>query len=161
MGRVSAQKDPAFFCRTLDHIRASDPSARGLWVGDGPPDRVAGLRGAGVEVTGWLGHSQALRALARGDVYVHTAAWEGFPLAVLEAHHASVPIVCREIPAFRGAPQTSLASTPEAVSALVLDICTDADLRTQNLTAWQAFLSANNPQAQRSALMSIYAARPA
>lgn len=101
MGRVTAQKDPAFFLRVVEEVRALRPGLAldWVWVGQGDEEVEARLRASGVRVTGWLSAADAAAELAAIDLYVHTAAWEGYPLAVTEALTAGIPVALRSVPA--------------------------------------------------------------
>lgn len=101
-GRLGPQKDPYFFADAVVHARITHPDLRALWVGDGDADCVRYLAEREIEVTGWLPRSQALAELARGDVYLHTASWEGLPISILEANAAGLPVVARTRPYLRG-----------------------------------------------------------
>lgn len=86
-GRISRQKDPWFFAEVAKHF---DPELfRFRWIGDGEEGRAA-LVAAGVEITGWLSPELTGKELRGTDLYLHTAAWEGGPLATLEAAAAGV-----------------------------------------------------------------------
>ena len=61
-----------------------------------------------------------LRELANAHAYVHTAAWEGNPVTVLEAASVGLPIVARDIPPVRHAGVDRLAATPIDMAQQVL-----------------------------------------
>lgn len=119
VGRVCAQKDPAFFAAAA---RASDESIRWVWIGDGDPALRRVLQDAGVVVTGWLAREEALALLGTADVYVHTASWEGAPISVLEAVGAGLPVVARDIPALRSLGVPDLVTTPAGCARAVADL---------------------------------------
>jgi glycosyltransferase involved in cell wall biosynthesis len=62
------------------------------WIGGGDLQRDLPLP-ANVTVTGMLPHGRALETLAQSHVYMHTAAWEGLAIAVLEAMALAMPVV--------------------------------------------------------------------
>ncbi|WP_439530942.1 glycosyltransferase [Pannonibacter sp.] len=101
IGRVCAQKDPFFLIECLNEL---DPLSRSsievTWVGGGDPILSRELMRAGVKVTGWVSEQDVLNHLSASDVYLHTAAWEGFPMTVVEAAAAGIPVLLRSIPAF-------------------------------------------------------------
>lgn len=99
-GRLTAQKDPAWFRAAVRAVRAEGHPVRALWVGGGDETMQADLESAGIEVTGWIPPAQVERHLAEADLYLHTAAWEGFPITVLEAAQLGRPIAVRSIQAF-------------------------------------------------------------
>ncbi len=80
-GGIRPQKNFPLFCAVAEACRA-----RGyhfLWIGDGdvPPGQVVPPN---VEITGWLGRAEVLRAMAGCHVYMQTSLWEGLPIALLE-----------------------------------------------------------------------------
>ena len=97
VGRVAAQKDPRFFLEVVDEARRRLPHQRWTWIGDGEPALVQELRDRGVEVTGWMPRTEVLERLAGAAAYLHTAAWEGSPIVLLEAEALGVPVVARSI----------------------------------------------------------------
>jgi glycosyltransferase involved in cell wall biosynthesis len=94
VGRVWAQKDPEMFAQIVSALRASGP-VEATWVGDGEDQAKAVLDDTGVTVTGWVPVRDVPGVVADHTVYVHTALWEGMPIAVLEAMVAGAPIVVR------------------------------------------------------------------
>ncbi|MFI6881631.1 glycosyltransferase [Streptosporangium canum] len=122
VGRICAQKDPAFLASAA---RSSDPSTRWVWIGDGDPALRRVLEDAGVVVTGWLAREQVLALLGTADVYVHTASWEGAPVSVLEAVGAGLPVVARDIPALRSLGVPDLVATPAECARAVRDLRDD------------------------------------
>lgn len=156
-GRLSVQKDPIYFSDVVATVRETFPDLHAVWVGDGDPAEVERLKRASITVTGWLPQAEAMARLARAEVYVHSAAWEGFPLTVLEANAVSCPIVCRSIPPLATAPAKWVGSTPAQVAAGVVRLLEGGvDGRRSNLADWNAYLDVNNPRAQRQALQSAY-----
>jgi glycosyltransferase involved in cell wall biosynthesis len=100
VGRVWPQKDPEMFVQIISALRASGP-VEATWVGDGEDRAKAALERTGVAVTGWLPARDVPRVMAEYTVYLHTAGWEGMPIAVLEAMVAGVPVVVRRNPCYR------------------------------------------------------------
>jgi len=101
-GRVTAARAPWLFAEAA--LRSGDEAARShaptgtihwVWIGGGDEADEQLLRGAGIEVTGWLAREDALRRMARSHLYVHTASWDGAPMTVLEAAAARVPVLAR------------------------------------------------------------------
>ncbi|WP_418064063.1 glycosyltransferase [Pimelobacter simplex] len=153
IGRVSPQKDPAFFAGVVTRLRQTHPDATATWIGAGEPALVAVLERAGVRVTGWRSHPEAVAELAGAAVYVHTGAWEGFPMSVLEADAADRPIVVRRIPAFAGSSPRWSWGTPAAVAAAVADAAAHP---AQNRASWRAFLRDHDLGTQRERLRRVY-----
>ncbi len=95
VGRLVPQKRPFKFLELAERIHAKVPKTRFIWVGDGHlaahwdtalQDR--GLSGI-VRRLGW--QSQVRDFLFAADAFLHTAEFEGLPLAILEALSASLP----------------------------------------------------------------------
>jgi len=97
VGRVTPQKDPAMFARAAAASRDRNDGHRWVWIGGGNRAETANLERSGVEVTGWVPRNECLAVLRSGSVYVHTAAWEGAPISILEAAAVGLPIVGRRI----------------------------------------------------------------
>jgi glycosyltransferase involved in cell wall biosynthesis len=157
VGRITPAKDPEFFRRLVLLGRDLSLPLRWIWVGGGDPADEQELREAGVLVTGWTSRANALRWLATGDVYVHTAAWEGAPISVLEAAALGLPVVARRNPALVALRLPVLCDTPEALIEAIRDLLDNrrrADLREHG----ERLLRQHRPEAQRAALERIYAA---
>jgi glycosyltransferase involved in cell wall biosynthesis len=124
VGRLCAQKDPGFLCELIRALRRDHPGTevRWLWIGDGEPDRRCEVESLGVEVTGWLPREAAVTALAGVDVYLHTGAWEGFPVAVVEAAAAGVTVVARRIDALVGEGVPNTFGDVDGLAAAVADM---------------------------------------
>jgi glycosyltransferase involved in cell wall biosynthesis len=155
LGRISPQKGPDFFRRAVELSQALALPLRWVWVGGGEPADERALREAGAEVTGWLSRSQALAWLATADVYVHTAAWEGLPVSVLEAAALGLPIVARRIPALESLGLPLLCDSPEALVAALRPL---VDERRRDALRAHSWLLAerHQPAAQRQALELAY-----
>lgn len=158
VGRISPQKDPAFFAAAARAARGGSVRTTWRWVGGGDPDAEALLRASGVEVTGWVPRAEVLAWLAKADVYAHTASYEGAPVSVLEAAAYGLPVVARRIPALASMGMTGLVASPEDLAAAVEGV---ADERTWlGLVAQsQAMTIRHSPGEQRAALERVY--RPA
>lgn len=119
MGRANAQRRPEAAGRIL--ARLSDV-AEIRWIGGGAAGDagVRALAGHGVETTGWLSHAEAADELAAATALLHWSAWDGQPLAVLEALALDVVVVASDIPANREivGPGQVCSSEDEAVALL-------------------------------------------
>jgi glycosyltransferase involved in cell wall biosynthesis len=95
VGRLVPQKRPMVFLELAARIHARLPQARFVWVGDGKLapewDAWVASRGLGAVIrrTGWQKHVRDF--LFATDVFLHTAEFEGLPLAILEALSAGLP----------------------------------------------------------------------
>jgi glycosyltransferase involved in cell wall biosynthesis len=100
VGRLVPQKRPFVFLDAAEEIHAALPDARFRWVGDGSLaaewDLAVAERGLGGAVTrtGW--QSDVQPHLLAADVFLHTAEYEGLPLAILEAMAAGLPCLVTE-----------------------------------------------------------------
>lgn len=157
IGRVAPQKDPALFAqlaRVTSVAGGQDPEF--VWVGGA--DRVGGteeLVSAGVRVTGWLPRSAVVAEFGGVCVYVHTALWEGFPMSVLEAVDAGVPVLARRTPTFSHCPQHwTFATSSQFASALTR--LNSPEERSKNVREWRVALSENTQELQRERLLSCY-----
>ncbi len=126
-GRICPQKGVDFFSAVARGLRATPAGRRGFklkWIGGGGSEaHLAELADAGVEVTGWLDQDVAIKELADCDIYLHTAAWEGYPMTVLEAFELGLPVVARAIPALVSEPRGArLVADPAAAIAELLSM---------------------------------------
>jgi len=152
VGRLQPQKDPGFFAEAARVAAREGIPARWRWVGGGDPRSERELRDAGVEVTGWVERDRALAELAAADVYAHTAAWEGFPITVLEAAALGRPIVARRIPALEGS-GLALVGGPGELARRVGGLAGEAE----DLLARSLALSVTHaPAEQERALNALY-----
>ena len=118
IGRATYQRRADLVARVAARLR-SELTCRFVWIGDGPDRGVLGA--AGVAVEGWLPREAARERLAAAHVVLHLAAFEGLPLAVLEAMAANRPVVASRLPPLREAVGDAgflVADEGEAVAAL-------------------------------------------
>ena len=97
-------------------------------------------------VLGWL---------AAADVYVHTAAWEGAPISVLEAVALGLPVVARRNPALAALDLPMLCDTPEELIEAIRGLL-DERRRAQVREHGERLLRQHRPEAQRAALERVY-----
>lgn len=88
-GRISPQKDFGRFAEVAAALAGDGVDF--LWVGDGDPP--SGGLPANLRITGWLSHTDVLRRMASGHVFVHTARWEGLSRTCLEAAAIGLPML--------------------------------------------------------------------
>jgi glycosyltransferase involved in cell wall biosynthesis len=157
IGRIGPAKDPAFFRELVLLGRELGLPLRWIWIGGGDAAAERALRDVGVLVTGWSSRRRALGWLTTADVYVHTAAWEGAPVSVLEAAALGLPVVARRNRALDALDLPVLCDTPralvEAVAAL-LDPRRREELRDHSAR----LLGRHHPDRQRRALRRAYSA---
>jgi glycosyltransferase involved in cell wall biosynthesis len=116
VGRVSPQKDPQWFIEFAANLRDLGGEYKFQWLGGGDEKAEAPLKHVGIDVSGWLSHDEIIERLVQSHVYVHSAAWEGLPLSLLEACSAGLPVVARSIPAFESLGLPDLQQTPKAAA---------------------------------------------
>ena len=97
VGRLEKQKRPLFFLEQAARLHEALPHARFAWVGDGrlaneweTQRRALGLEDV-VQCAGWQDDVEPFYAAA--DMFLHVAAFEGLPLALIEAMSARLPCV--------------------------------------------------------------------
>lgn len=151
VGRLSAQKDPDFFIAVKRACDAKGAAFSWVWLGGGDDDLDHRVRAAGVEVSGWLPRDAAIRRLADTDIYVHTAAWEGSPISLLEVAAMRIPRIVRSIDATVSLGYPAGLSTPEQVAAALIA------LAAQPLAAWVPEpAAAGGVDLQQTALLELY-----
>ncbi|MDJ0333774.1 glycosyltransferase [Salinibacterium sp. G-O1] len=162
VGRVGAQKDPDFFRDAVDLLRHSGHTIEPRWIGAGDDAAAtARLEAAGIATTGWLVAADAFRELAGARLYLHTARWEGFPLAILEAIDLGIPVIAREVPTLAGAIATPGIRTPAQMADAAAELLAGgADATGRNLDAWRTLLAGNTVEQQAAALRRAYVTRP-
>jgi glycosyltransferase involved in cell wall biosynthesis len=155
VGRIVPQKDPSFFADAARDARLLGGDREWRWVGGGDERLERLLRDSGVIVTGWRPRDAVLRELASAHAYVHTAAWEGNPVTVLEAASVGLPIVARDIPPVRHAGVERLASTPIELAQMVLEL--DDPVRHKiAIEEAAAFVTRTTARSQSGALRELY-----
>ncbi|MCU1513722.1 MAG: glycosyl transferase, group 1 [Microbacteriaceae bacterium] len=154
-GRIGPQKDPHYFIAAIRALRESGVDVEARWIGGGDASVEAELTAAGVQVTGWLTRSAGLEALSKADLYLHTAAWEGFPIAVLEAEALEVATVVRRIPAFDDEGLPAMISRPEEFADRWPEFA-DEDARVALVGLSRHALADHTDQSQRTALLDAW-----
>jgi glycosyltransferase involved in cell wall biosynthesis len=154
-GRLGKQKDPIFFADAFASAARVVPNIKAVWIGDGDRRLVDQLRERGVQVTGWLPRSAALEVLTTCDVYLHTALWEGFPISILEASAAGLPVVARDRPYLQGVDMPIVIDRPEQLAEVVPDLVS-APARAVASRKTREALAVNCDALQRVALSRLY-----
>lgn len=92
VGRLVPQKRPFVFLDLAARIHAHLPHARFIWVGDGALSKEWDARAAPLGYVRRVGWQRSVSEfLFAADVFLHTAEFEGLPLAILEALSAGLP----------------------------------------------------------------------
>jgi glycosyltransferase involved in cell wall biosynthesis len=154
-GRISRQKDPAFFAAAVARMRREAPDLRAVWLGDGDLRGRRALEAQGIEVSGWLPRAAILENLAQAHLYLHSALWEGFPLMVVEAVAFDVPTVVRAVPSFASVPPALQMAGADDVGHALACLQQRAPAE-ENLALWAAVLQDNTMECQARALADVY-----
>jgi glycosyltransferase involved in cell wall biosynthesis len=155
VGRIVRQKDPSFFADAARDARLLGGTREWRWVGGGDDELTRLLRDSGVTVTGWRSRAEVLRELGGAHAYVHTAAWEGNPVTVLEAASVGLPIVARDIPPVRHAGVERLATTPIELAQMVIEL-EDPVRHTEAVKEAGVFVARTAARSQAGALRQLY-----
>ena len=95
-GRLAPQKDPSTFVRVVAATRDRGVPVNAVWVGDGPlrsgTEELAQQLRVPLRITGWLNREGVLSEMRAATVLLHSARWEGLPLAVLDAFASGLPV---------------------------------------------------------------------
>lgn len=103
VGRLDTQKDPGLMLEAFVRLRAAGRSARWLLIGDGVLRPELQKRAAAVGIgdrvhfLGLLPPSVIVDGLRASDVYAMSSAYEGMPMALLEAMGCGLPVVCTDV----------------------------------------------------------------
>jgi glycosyltransferase involved in cell wall biosynthesis len=101
IGRLAPQKDPLSFVSAIARLRATMPTAIGIWVGDGElrnQVEAAARRlrlGEGLQIAGWI--SDVRPHIAACDVLLSTSRYESFGYAVAESFAMERPAVASRV----------------------------------------------------------------
>lgn len=155
IGRIAPQKDPQFFLDLAQACGDQGLPFRFVWIGAGDEEASDSLVAAGVEVTGWLSPSEISTRLDSTWVYFHSALYEGFPLSVLDAAAARVPIVVRDLPCFDETKLTRVDGLAAAVSTLS-KAYSDRDYFESTKAGGEHLLRTMNEETHAEALRSVY-----
>lgn len=102
IGRLGKQKAPQDFVRMAGMILSEMPDCQFVWAGDGPLSMEVKRLSDDLGISDnlhFLGEYQDIPALLSVmDCFVLASYWEGFPIVLLEAMAAGVPVVATDIP---------------------------------------------------------------
>lgn len=103
VGRLDSQKDPFLLLESFARVRARRPDLQLAIIGDGVlrarVEAMAaekGLDGA-IHLLGVMPPAAIARMLRASDVFVMSSAYEGMPIAVLEALACGVPVASTDV----------------------------------------------------------------
>lgn len=157
-GRLGPQKDPAYFRDWVLALQSEGCVVDARWIGGGDPQAEKLLKDSQISVTGWLPRTEVLEQMKKADVYIHSASWEGFPLAVLESSALGVATLVRDIPAFANLPPEIKTdfNQPSHFVDRMSDPASAQLWKQQNLAVWQDVLRNNTHQRQGESLKDAY-----
>lgn len=146
IGRIGGQKDPGAFVETIERLQSLGLPAEGIWLGSGKGVDEDALRARGIRVSGWVSGSRLLQEIDDLDAYVHSAAWEGFPVSILDVLARRVPSVVRNVPSFSYLPPTLRGDS--AIDQMAKAFCEGdwGGWRAGNLDTWNEFLPRMYPE---------------
>lgn len=158
IGSHTPQKRPVLCARYLDALCRSRPDVHAVIAGDGPlhdavTDAAASER---VHVRGYISDREKWRWFADADIFASLSAYEGMPVAALEALSFGVPVLLSDIPAHRALLEHDeggrlVDDSPAAVEDAVAEL-RDNDVRT-SLPGWDevadAYLTAHSKRGER------------
>jgi len=156
MGRVSPQKDVAFFANVVDEARKLNPNLTACWIGGGDGALTSMMREKEIDVTGWLSYSEGAALLRKSGVYLHTAAWEGLPMSLLEANYLGLPILVRKIGAFEKFGDEYQSRDPVRLARSAVELSDCKASRESCVQFWNSKLSDHSEENQRNSLISAY-----
>ncbi|WP_431816627.1 glycosyltransferase [Gordonia jacobaea] len=157
VGRVSSQKAPNWFADVARRVKGLGEAVpiEFIWVGGGDPVLESSLRDAGVIVTGWLDEEGVAKSMAEADIYLHSAAWEGFPVALLNAVAMGLCPIVRDIPAMHGF-EAMCARSPYSAAVQIMEALKRPEYASERLMDWRALLADNRREVQRRQLLAAY-----
>jgi len=161
VGRLSPQKDPDYFLDVVRAARRSCPDLDAVWIGDGDEHMRESLTREGVRVTGWLDKQDVADMLSDGGVYVHSARYEGLPLAVLDAVRRGLPVLVRRTPSFQGIDELRQFSSSRELAAAAVRLLGDVDAYRDNVAGSRPWLAEHTDEKQTRALRRLYEAASA
>ena len=153
IGRISNQKGFEFFLNTS---KAFEGRAHFKWIGGGDLKRETLLREAGIEVTGWMDRARVISHLKGLDLYFHTAAWEGFPISLLEASRLNKPILLRAIPPFLAESLPTVINVQEAIAQIHSWLSNTKDTIERFSNTSHEINHYHSPERLRHSLNSLY-----
>lgn len=140
LGRLHPAKD---YPTLIEAVRLLSPATRAnihvSLVGEGPPDLTAELRAAisaanlGQTITLLGNRGDVAQLLGQSQLCLMSSAWEGFPIALLEATAAGLPFIatdvggCAEIAAVGGNGIVVPARDPAALAAQIEALLNDPE----------------------------------
>ena len=102
IGGLNHQKRPVQFAETMADVCARNEDVYCVMAGDGPlREAVEAHASEQLRVLGYVSDDEKWRWFADADVFASLSAYEGLPVATLEALSFGCPVVLSDIPAHR------------------------------------------------------------
>jgi glycosyltransferase involved in cell wall biosynthesis len=157
VGRIAPQKDPKYFTEVARWARNYGGDFEFVWVGDGEKDFKKTLLDSGVKITGWKDRKGVEKELMAADIYVHTAAWEGFPVTILDAAKIGLPILARRADYLEGMPRKYIYAEPYNLASKLVSLTRDDwEKAKRSAKDWGDALKDNTMDNLREVLLGIY-----
>lgn len=156
-GRLSPQKDPSYFLEVVRAFRQEYPETvvHFEWIGNTDPSWNRDFEDRQVEITGWLPRDEARERLSQAAAYVHCARWEGFPVSILDAIDAGVPLAVRDLPYASSLPRDCrFEDASQAAHRIASCLQESGDYRS--LPEWVSFMGQHSAQEQLASLRAAY-----
>lgn len=156
LGRVSPQKDPEWYIRVVSSFneKYNNENIKFIWIGDGDRDLKNKLLQAGIQVTGWKQREEILDIFKKIDIYLHTASYEGFPLAILDALSLDIPTVARQIEAYQGTELNTVSSVSEAADD-INKLIGSIEYKVERISKQSQLLKSMNENRQQESIKKI------
>ena len=91
VGRLSSQKNPAFF----NEVAQRFPDVKFIWIGDGELKNL--ITSENISITGWLTREEVLKQVNTFSIYLQTSLWEGLPFTIIEAMVLKRPVIATNV----------------------------------------------------------------
>ena len=98
IGRYADQKNPPLAHQVVSGLSEQGVDYAYTWIGSADDPNEATL----FPVTGWLSQEQVIDHIQSAHILLHSAAWEGFPLVILDAISLGLPVVAHNLPEYAG-----------------------------------------------------------
>jgi len=103
VGRLDHQKDPLLMVRALERVVKNHPNTHLIWVGEGVlkeqvrKEANTFTLAGNITLAGLLRPEQVARVLKAADLFVMSSAYEGMPIALIEAMGCGLPVVTTDV----------------------------------------------------------------
>lgn len=155
-GRLCPQKDWRFLLSVKGYLEeVLGGRVEWEWLGGGDPVAEDALRARDVHVTGWMPRTDVVKRLGEAQVFVHTAAWEGAPISILEATSVGLPVAARGIPTLVSLGVPGTARTAADLAGRILALA-DPDTWAAEQRRSLLFAAAHSPELQEERLRTAY-----